>query len=88
MTVTLNIPDILAVPLSKVEPTLPHVILESFAVQGYRQGILSAAQVRTLLEHDSRWETEEFLAAHDAWPDTSMAEVASGAASLKEMRQS
>lgn len=88
MTITLNIPDLLAAPLSQLQPALPRVILESFAVQGYRQGILSAAQVRMLLGHETRWETEDFLAAHDAWPDTSMAEVTSGAASLKEMRQS
>lgn len=84
MTITLNIPDLLAASLSQMQPALPRVILESFAVQGYRQGILSTAQVRTLLAHDSRWETEDFLAAHDAWPDPSAAEVAAGAKSLRD----
>lgn len=83
MTISLNIPDLLAASLAPLQPELPRMILESFAVQGYRQGILSTAQVRTLLGHESRWETEGFLARHEAWPDPSAAETASGAWALR-----
>ena len=86
MTVTLNIPDLLADSLNQSQPTLPRLILECFAVQGYRQGMLSTAQVRVLLGHDSRWETEDFLAAHQAWPDPAASEVIAGARALKELR--
>ena len=79
MTISLTIPDLLMASLAPLQPELPRMILESFAVQGYRQGILSTAQVRTLLGHDSRWETEDFLTQPEAWPDPSAPETASGA---------
>lgn len=86
MTISLNLPDTLMASLAPLQPELPRMILESFAVQGYRQGILSTAQVRTLLGHDSRWDTEDFLAQHEAWPDPSAAETASGARALRSVR--
>lgn len=76
MTVTLTIPDVLAASLNRVEPALPRVLLDGFAVEAYRQGMLSASEVRVLMGHDSRWETEDFLAAHEAWPGTTAAQVA------------
>jgi hypothetical protein len=76
MIVTLDIPDVLAASLKRVQPSLPRAILEGFAVEEYRQGNLSAAEVRVLLGHDSRWETEDFLSAHDAWPGTTAEQVA------------
>ena len=75
MTVTLTIPDVLAPVLSGVQPNLERAILEAFAVEGYRQGTLSAAEVRVLLGHDSRWETEDFLSAHHSWPGTTVEQV-------------
>ncbi len=75
MNVTLDIPDVLASSLSRVQASLPRVLLEGFAVEAYRQGILSAAEVRVLMSHDSRWETEDFLSAHDAWPGTTAEEI-------------
>jgi len=76
MNVTLTIPDALASSLSRAQPVLPRVLLEGFAVEAYRQGILSAAEVRVLMGHDSRWETEDFLSAHDSWPGTNAEQVA------------
>jgi hypothetical protein len=75
MIMTLDIPETLAAPLKRAEAALPRVLLEGFAVEAYRQGILSAAQVRVLMGHESRWETEDFLSAHDAWPGTTVQQV-------------
>ncbi len=44
MTISLNILVLLLAYLAPLQPELPRMILESFAVQGYRQVIL--AQVR------------------------------------------
>ncbi len=41
-------------------------VLEDAAVEAYRQGKLTAMQVRVLLGHESRRETQEVLASHDA----------------------
>ena len=75
MIMTLDIPETLAAPLKRAEGSLPRVLLEGFAVEAYRQGILSAAQVRVLMGHESRWETEDFLSAHDAWRGTTVKQV-------------
>lgn len=85
MTVTLTIPDALAASLSQRQPSLPRVLLDGFAVEAYRQGVLSAAEVRVLMGHDSRWETENFLAAHEAWPGTTADEVAEDGRKLNEL---
>ena len=68
MTVTLDIPDALAGLFQRVHPVLSRDILESFAADEYRKGILSAKEVRVLLRHESRWETEDFLSAQGVWP--------------------
>jgi hypothetical protein len=49
-------------------------MIESFAVEGYRSGRISAFTVSQLLGHGSRWETQDFLAEHDAWPGQTVAE--------------
>lgn len=76
MTVTITIPDVLAPSLNRAQPSLRRVVLDGFAVEAYRQGVLSAAEVGVLMGHDSRWETEDFLAAHEAWPGTTAEQVA------------
>lgn len=68
MEITLTLPDDLAERLAAASGDLSQTALEALAVEGYRQGNLSAFEVRQILGHESRWETEDFLAAHDAWP--------------------
>lgn len=51
----------------------------------YRQGRISVAQVRTLLGHESRWQTENFLAAHEAWPGTTAEEALGDLDSLRAL---
>ncbi|MCX6874879.1 MAG: UPF0175 family protein [Verrucomicrobia bacterium] len=75
MTVTLNIPDDVASNLGIEEPALPRAMLEAFAIEGYREGRWSAKQVRLILGHDSRWQTEDFLSAHDVWPGLTVEDV-------------
>ncbi len=68
MQITLTIPDELAAGLTGASGDLSRAALEALAVEAYRQRRLSAFEVRRLLGHESRWETEDFLAAHGAWP--------------------
>lgn len=85
MTVILNIPDEVAANLGVKEPALPRAMLEAFAVEGYREGRLSAKQVRLLLGHDSRWKTEDFLSAHNVWPGLTVEEVAEDSRQLSAL---
>ncbi|WP_395744469.1 UPF0175 family protein [Prosthecobacter sp.] len=82
MTLSVTIPDALAATLQRKHPALPRVLLDGFAVEAYRKGMLSAAEVRVLLGHESRWETEDFLAAHEAWPGTTSEQVAADGSKL------
>lgn len=78
MQVTLEIPDDLAseLPEFDLEPGgLSNTVLEYFAVEAYRQTRLSSAQIGRLLGHESRWETEDFLSSHGAWPGLTQEEA-------------
>ncbi|MCX6594030.1 MAG: UPF0175 family protein [Acidobacteria bacterium] len=66
MNLTLQIPDELALafpPSSTVD--LPRRVIEALAVEAYREGMFSSAQVSSLLGI-SRAETEDFLGRHGA----------------------
>ena len=75
MTLTLEIPESLASAWAEDHGDTARAILEDSAVEAYRQGRLSAFQIRQLLGHASRWDTEDFLSAHGAWPGTTEEEA-------------
>lgn len=85
MNVTVTIPDTIGAALEAGGADLQRALLEGFAVESYRTGTLSAAEVRVLLGHDSRWETEDFLSAHDAWPGATAEQVAEDGRSLNAL---
>ena len=85
MTVTVTIPDALGASLRSAGTDVQRAVLEGFAVESYRMGTLSAAEVRVLLGHDSRWETEDFLSAHDAWPGTTTEQVSEDGRALNAL---
>ncbi len=88
MQVTLEIPDevVRSLPVStERDGDLATTFLECFSVEAYRQGLLSAAQVGRLMSHASRWETEDFLASHDAWPYLTPDEAAEDARALSKL---
>jgi hypothetical protein len=85
MTITLDIPDALAASLGSQADEVQRVIAESCAIESYRSGKFSTAEVREFLGLGSRWETEDFLAAHGAWPDPTEEEVLSDLANLRAL---
>jgi len=85
MELTLEIPDEIAACLAGPGRALSRTALEALAVEGYRGGALTTKQVRLLLGHLSRWETEDFLSAHGAWPDITAAEAAENSRKLTEL---
>jgi predicted HTH domain antitoxin len=69
MTLDLPIPASLSETLRTQLTNLPKAALEGVALEGYRQGILSLAQVSELLDLPSRWAAQEFLEKFGCWPD-------------------
>lgn len=86
MTLTLQIPDRAAATLRNAWDDLPQATRESLAVEGYRSGKLSCAEVGDLLGHSSRWESEDFLAAHGVWPGATVEDLQSDLATLDRLR--
>lgn len=85
MQVTLDIPDDVAASLGGTSGVLTRTALEALAVEGYRGGALTTKQVRLLLGHASRWETEDFLSKHGVWPGITPAEAAADSRTLNDL---
>ncbi len=66
-TVNYKFPKNIADTLQQHWPTISRIHLEDLAVISYRSGILTSCQVQLILDHDSRWETEEFLHKHQCY---------------------
>lgn len=79
MQVIVDIPDDLSRELGAKFDNLGRAALEALAAEAYRRGALTAVQVRLLLGHESRWETQEFLASREALRSLSVDEILSDA---------
>lgn len=64
MTIKLDIPEDVAEHLSAPGQDLGRAVLEAVALEGYRSGKLSEAEVRRLLSYETRMEVDGFLKAH------------------------
>ena len=63
MTIHINLPEDIARDLATNED-LSRAVLEAVALEGYRSGKLTQAQVRRLLGYETRLEVDGFLKAH------------------------
>jgi predicted HTH domain antitoxin len=61
MPLSIDMPDDVRSALEGRWGDLSRRLTEALALDGYRQGLLSVAQVRRLLGFASRWEAQEFL---------------------------
>jgi predicted HTH domain antitoxin len=75
MDVAFSLPDDLARRLEEQWGDLSRGALESVAAQGYRDGSLTLGDVRALLGHETRMETEAFLKERGALFDYSEDEL-------------
>ena len=65
MNVAIDIPDDIGQLLATQAGGISRVVLEAVAIEAYRAGAISPAQVQQMLEMKSRWETEFFLRRAD-----------------------
>jgi predicted HTH domain antitoxin len=65
MQVTLNLPDDISSALAELGQDVSRYALEAIAVEGYRRGLLSEAQVRRLLGLETRFDVHAVLKAHN-----------------------
>lgn len=65
MQVTVELPDDVAQALENGQPgTVPRRVVETIALEGYRSGELTHAQVRRLLGFEHRLQVDAFLKEH------------------------
>jgi len=67
MEITLNLPEDIALGLEAKWKDLPRAALESLALEAYRSGALTPAQVRRLLGFETRYELDGFLKQHGVY---------------------
>jgi hypothetical protein len=75
MRITLNLPEDVAEGLAEKWADLPRAALESLALEGYRAGALTQAQLRRLLGLSSVTETDAFLKQHGVYLEYTLDEL-------------
>jgi hypothetical protein len=71
MHITLELPEDIARGLEGKWKDLPRAALESLALEAYRSGALTAAQIRRLLGFETRIQLDTFLKDHEIYDYTS-----------------
>jgi predicted HTH domain antitoxin len=64
MRVTIQLPEDISAALEQQWDDVPRRSLEAIAVEGYRTGALTEAQVRRLLELETRFQVHALLKEH------------------------
>ena len=85
MTVAVDIPDDLERRLRDGWADMPRKVLEAVALEAYRSGALTGAEVQRLLGLESRWDLEAFLKQAGVFLDYDQADLARD---LEAFRQS
>lgn len=88
MNVAIEIPDEVGRALAAHGTDVSRAVLEAVAVEAYRSGAITPAQVRQMLGLRSWWETESFLRRAEAYHDYTMDDLDRDIAAIRgESRQ-
>lgn len=85
MNLNVEIPDDLARRLGAGGGDLSRRALEGFAVEEYRAGRVTKAELRCLLGFDTRYELDGFLKAHDVWMNYTIDDLRREVATLERL---
>jgi predicted HTH domain antitoxin len=87
MNVVIDIPDEVARQIEAHSGELSRAVREAVAVEAYRTGTITPAQVQQMLGFQSRWDTEAFLRRVEAYHDYTMSDLERDLAAIREARQ-
>lgn len=85
MQITIELPEEIGHQLQETWDNLPQKILESLALEAYRQGMITSAQIQTMLNFSSRWQTEQFLKENQAYLDYTEEDLAHDLETLNQL---
>ncbi|MGD0777431.1 MAG: UPF0175 family protein [Candidatus Solibacter sp.] len=83
MNVAIEIPDDIGHVLSAQVGGVSRAVLEAVAIEAYRSGTITPAQVQQMLGLRSRWETESFLRRAEAYHDYTMDDLEGDIAAIR-----
>ncbi len=86
MQVTVEIPEDIAQLLNSKWANLPRGVLESLALEAYRSGTLTTAQLRRLLGFQSPMEVDAFLKQAGVYLDYSLKDYEEDLETLRKVR--
>jgi predicted HTH domain antitoxin len=84
VNVAIEIPDELARQLAERSGEVSRAVLEAVAVEAYRLGAITPAQVQQMLGLHSRWETEDLLRRAEAFHDYTMVDLERDIAAIRD----
>ena len=84
MNISINIPDDIGHILAAQVGGVSRAVLEAVAIEAYRSGTITPAQVQQMLELGSRWETESFLRRAEAFHDYTMDDLEQDIAAIRQ----
>jgi hypothetical protein len=84
VNVAIDIPDDIGRVLATQAGGLSRAVLEAVAIEAYRAGVITPAQVQQMLEMKSRWETESFLRRAEAFHDYTMDDLERDIAAIRD----
>jgi predicted HTH domain antitoxin len=85
MQITIELPEEIGHQLQQNWGNLPQKTLESLALEAYRQGMITSAQIQNLLQLSSRWQTEQFLKENQAYLDYTEEDLANDLKTLNQL---
>jgi len=85
MDVTVHIPDDLAIKLRAEGGNLSRRALEAFALEEYKRGRVTQAELRRLLGFGTRYQLDGFLKAHEVWINYTLEDAERERASLERL---
>jgi predicted HTH domain antitoxin len=84
VNVAIEIPDEIGRALGAHAGGVSRAVLEAVAVEAYRSGTITPAQVQQMLGLRSRWETESFLRRAGAYHDYTMDDLERDVAAIRD----
>ena len=84
MNVAIQIPDDIGRLLEGLTGDVSRAVLQAVAVEAYRTGAITAAQVQQMLDLPSRWATESFLHRSKAYLDYTTEDLERDIAAIRD----
>lgn len=85
MDIAIQIPDDVGSALGASSGNVGRAVLEAMAIEAYRTGAITPAQIQEMLGFHSRWETEVFLHRAEAYHDYTMDDLARDIATIRDV---